>query len=200
MHMRACFIGDSLTHGVGDAEALGWSGRLIQRMVRQNPEMTAYDLGVRHETSSQIQHRWEAEARVRLAAGMQHRLAFCFGTNDGADDGTGAPRVAQADSLANVRKILTTACAMAPTVMIGPPPLRSDPAADARIAELEAAQQKIAAEFRVPYLPVFNALSHSKAWTDSAAAGDGTHPDAAGYAVLADLIWNWPAFQAWLKP
>ncbi|WP_111430581.1 GDSL-type esterase/lipase family protein [Rhodobacteraceae bacterium DSL-40] len=195
--MRACFIGDSFTHGVGDAAGLGWRGRVVARMQAGVPDLTAYDLGIRRDTSGDIRRRWEAEALARLAAGFRHRLVFSFGTNDCADDGTGAARVPMAESLGHADAILARAARMAPTLLIGPPPVLDDPAADARIARLEPELATVAGRHGVPFLPVFEALRQDAAWRQSAAAGDGTHPDGAGYAALAARIWDWPAFRHW---
>lgn len=198
--MRACFFGDSFTHGVGDPEGLGWRGRLVARLLQTQPGLTAYDLGIRRDTSADILGRWESEARARLPEGLPHRLAFCFGSNDCADDGTGAPRIPQDRTIANAGAILARAAALAPTLMIGPPPILDDPAADERIAALEPALHAVAQAHEVPFLPVFHLLREAPAWRDGAAAGDGTHPGKAGYAVLAAHIWNWDAFQHWARP
>jgi acyl-CoA thioesterase I len=50
----------------------------------------------------------------------------------------------------------------------------------------------------VPYLEVYAALRASRTWTAEAAAGDGAHPGAGGYAALARLVDCWPAWRAWL--
>jgi acyl-CoA thioesterase I len=40
----------------------------------------------------------------------------------------------------------------------------------------------------VPFVDVFGALCANAAWTAEAAAGDGAHPGAGGYAALAQLV------------
>lgn len=196
--LRACFFGDSFTHGVGDEEGFGWRGRIVTRLLKERPSLTAYDLGIRRDTSTDILNRWENEALARLPQGYQRRIAFCFGTNDCADDGNGAGRVPHAETIRNTHAILARSAALAPTILIGPPPILDDPIADRRIAELEPALQSIAREYNIPFLPVFEALRHAPAWTEGAAAGDGTHPNRAGYAFLADYIWEWPKFPLWI--
>ncbi len=195
--MIACFIGDSFTHGVGDEAGLGWRGRIVSRLVERLPDLTAYDLGIRRDTSADIVRRWEAEALARLAAGHPHLLAFCFGTNDCADDGAGERRVPEAETLRNARAIFRRAAALAPTIVIGPPPILDAPDADRRIALLEPKLEEVARGLGLPFLPVFGRLGHARAWTEGAAKGDGTHPDGAGYAYLADMIWDWPPFRGW---
>lgn len=93
--------------------------------------------------------------------------------------------------------MLSRAVEVAPTLLIGPPPVLDDVAADRRMAGLEPELRGVAEEFGVPFLPVFHRLATEPAWTAGAAAGDGTHPDGNGYRFLADCIWNWPAFREW---
>ncbi|NSY12743.1 GDSL-type esterase/lipase family protein [Agrobacterium vitis] len=196
--MRICFFGDSFTHDVGDEEGLGWRGRIVARLLKERPNLTAYDLGIRRDTSADISNRWEMEALVRLPQGYQHRLAFCFGTNDCADDGSGIRRVSYAETVKNTHAILARSAALAPTILIGPPPILDDPTADHRIEELEPALQSIAEQYNIPFIPMLDTLRHAPQWTQGAAAGDGTHPDRAGYAFMADCIWKWSAFSAWV--
>ena len=196
--MRACFFGDSFTHGVGDADGLGWRGRIVKRLLRERSSLTAYDLGIRRNTSTDILNRWENEARARLPPECQHRIAFCFGTNDCADNGSGAGRVPQDETIRNAHAILSKAVTLAPTILIGPPPILDDPLADQRIAELDRALHLTARQYEIPFLPVFETLRHAPAWVKGAAAGDGTHPDGTGYAFLAECIWEWSEFPRWV--
>lgn len=195
--MRACFVGDSFTHGVGDEDGLGWRGRIINRLLRERSSLTAYDPGVRRDTSTDILNRWEREALARLPSGYQHRLAFCFATNDCADDGRGARRVSSAETIRNAHTILARSAALAPTILIGPPPILVDPGADQRIEELEPALHSVAEQYHIPFLPMLETLRQAPAWIRGAAVGDGTHPDGAGYAYMADYICRWPASSAW---
>lgn len=195
--MRACFFGDSFTHGVGDEDGLGWPGRIVRRLLRERSSLTAYDLGIRRDTSADIRNRWESEALARLPRGYAHRIAFCFGTNDCADNGKGAGRLSCAETIGNARAILARSAELAPTILIGPPPILDDSGADQRVAALEPALQAVAEQYDIPFPPVLEALRRAPAWTEGAAAGDGTHPNGAGYAFMADYIWAWPAFATW---
>lgn len=56
----------------------------------------------------------------------------------------------------------------------------------------------VANEHRIPFLPVFETMRRSTVWTAEAAAGDGTHPNAAGYTFCAENLQNWPVFERWL--
>jgi len=65
--MVVCFIGDSLTQGIGDQRALGWVGRLAQASFAHDParprNLTVYNLGLRGESSVAIQARWARRYR-----------------------------------------------------------------------------------------------------------------------------------------
>lgn len=195
--MRICFIGDSFVNGVGDVEGLGWRGRVTALALKAGLDLTAYDLGIRRNTSADILARWEAEATARFPAGAPHRLLFAFGTNDCADDGTGMPRLPLPQTLANAEAILTRAKTLAPSLMVGPAPMLDDAEVDERLAELERRLGALCDGLEIPFLPVLNLLQDSDAWTKGAASGDGTHPDGGGYAFLAGHILAWPAFRSW---
>lgn len=62
--IRICFFGDSFTAGTGDPDYLGWSGRVCR--AAQHPSLTHYNLGIRGNTSLQIEERWQAEAILRF--------------------------------------------------------------------------------------------------------------------------------------
>ena len=62
---RVFFVGDSFVAGVGDPEHRGWVGRLSERAQRAGAPITAYNLGVRRDTSDDICRRWMDEVAVR---------------------------------------------------------------------------------------------------------------------------------------
>ena len=70
MALRICFIGDSITNGYGDPEYRGWLAFLSAAARRDGADITAYNLGVRSDTSSMIGARWRQEAVARLPAEM----------------------------------------------------------------------------------------------------------------------------------
>ena len=47
-----CFVGASVLAGVGDPKALGWVGRVVARSIQPDLRLTAYNLGVRGQTSA----------------------------------------------------------------------------------------------------------------------------------------------------
>ena len=76
------FFGDSLVASIGDPTGVGWVGRAVAASFGAGLPITAYNLGIRAETSLQIASRWRAEARSRLLPGVDSRIALSFGAND----------------------------------------------------------------------------------------------------------------------
>ncbi len=190
--IRICFIGDSFTAGTGDPEALGWVGRVAADALAGGHDLTAYNLGVRRETSGDIGKRWLRECAPRALPGADTRVVFSFGANDTALD-NGRRRLALDESLANTRALLAESRARWPTLLIGPPPV-ADGAHDERLAELSRALAGVAREVDVPCLEVFAPLMASALWRAEVAANDGSHPRAGGYRELAALVRNWPGW------
>lgn len=191
---RIFFVGDSYVAGVGDPEHRGWVGRLAERAQRAGAPITAYNLGVRRDTSDDICRRWTDEVAVRRGAGAQERLVVSFGVNDTSRFGHGT-RVAAERSVANLRTLLgDAATARLPALVVGPPPV-ADRAQNRRIAALDERFGRTCAETRAPYVAVFAALRSEPRWMDEVSAGDGSHPAAAGYGLLTDLVepvwWEW---------
>jgi len=192
---RVFFLGDSFVAGVGDPEHRGWVGRLAEHAHRAGAPITAYNLGVRRDTSDDVCRRWPDEVAVRRGAGAQERLVVSFGVNDTTADGRGT-RVAPERSAANLRTLLADAAgAGLPALVVGPPPV-ADGAQNRRIAGLDEQFAAAAAEAGAPYVAVFAALRRTPGWMDEVAAGDGAHPGAAGYGLLTDLVA--PVWLGWL--
>jgi len=72
--MRICFIGDSFVSGAYDDDCIGWVGRIAAAARKRGHDFTAYNLGIRGETSVQIGRRWRAEAEVRQSPQPEGRL------------------------------------------------------------------------------------------------------------------------------
>lgn len=206
--MRLCFMGDSLTVGVGDSAHRGWPGRVCDAKTAEGHDLTLYNLGVRAETSADIRHRWRRECEPRLSGDGDGRLVFCFGVNDTVELPDGSVKVAPVESLVNARAILEKAVPWKPTLWIGPPPAPDmgpdfigDTPYDAhatRVAALNKAYGALAAELNVAYLDVFTPLAADGRWAaHQTEDGDGVHPSADGYALLADIVMGWDAWRAW---
>lgn len=205
---RVLVFGDSFVAGVGDPTGLGWTGRVASGSHAAGLPLTTYALGVRGETSAQIAARWRAEAGPRvphlaaswLDSGVSPpepspppadvpdcRVVFCFGAND-ATEVDGALRVEPADSLANLERCLDEAAELnLRHLVIGPPPA-GDEAQVRRILALGEVFADACARREVRYIPTAEALLAGETWMREAAAGDGAHPGAGGYAAMARIV------------
>lgn len=209
--LRICFIGDSITAGTGDDRFLGWPGRLAAREQAAGHDVTVYNLGIRADTSEHLAARWEAEARARLPGHVSGALVFAFGVNDMAIERGKGLRVPVERSTATAQAMLTAARAWLPTLWVGPAPVAEEGAAlgptpdityefmNDRLAGLNDAYARLAARVGVPYLDMFAALSATPAWQPALAAGDGVHPTAEGYLLMAEIIRDWPAWRGWWR-
>jgi lysophospholipase L1-like esterase len=207
--LRICFVGDSITAGTGDDECLGWPGRLSSAGRRRGHDISPYNLGIRGDTSAMIAPRWRAECEARLPAAHPGALVFAFGINDIAREADGRLRVEPGDSVAIARRILSEAKPWKPTLMIGPTPILRETLTlslnpgqprelqDARLAATTQAYAAMCAEIGVPFLDLFTPLSADTRFRAAMAAGDGIHPTAEGYAVMAQFIDTWPAWRKW---
>jgi lysophospholipase L1-like esterase len=210
--IRVCFFGDSITAGTGDETGQGWVGRLAEAENAGGERMTAYNLGIRRDTSRRIALRWRQDHSCRVASHRSAAICVMFGINDtgGAEldfDGfTGGERVPLGESLAVARDMLTAMRASAPVFWLGPTPLidaRMDdepaggdhPPRTERLARLDEAYAGLAAELGIPYLRCLEPLSADPLFIQSLDDGDGVHPTGAGHARLMALVRHWPAWR-----
>jgi acyl-CoA thioesterase I len=193
---RVFFVGDSYVLGVGDPAHRGWTGRLAERSDRDGTPVTVYNLGVRRDTSDDIRRRWADEVAVRRVAGSEDWMVLSFGVNDTADE-RGGVRVPPHRSVANLHAVVESAAAVRlPVLVVGPPPV-ADRAQNRRIAALDEQLRTCSGLLAAPYVTVHAALARDPRWTEEVARGDGSHPGAAGYALLAELVL--PAWQRWIR-
>jgi acyl-CoA thioesterase-1 len=187
--VRILAFGDSFVAGAGDPAHQGWLGRALAG----RPAVTAYNLGVRGDTSADVLRRWSAEAEARLSPDEPCGLVFAFGSND-ANATEGRPRLPAAESLKNAHQLLSQGAARAPVLMVGPPPAE-EPGLAARLEGLNEAFKTLCVRLKTPYIDVLRPLAVSGTWLAEAGAGDGAHPGAAGYQQMADLIAAHPAWR-----
>lgn len=164
-------------------------------MTSPHYSLSYYNLGIRGNTSEQIEVRWLAEASKRLPEGSDNRIVFSFGTNDNRVE-EGIRFVEEKASVLCARRILTQAKALFPVLFIGPPPI-ADEEANHRAESMTAAYQSLSEELDVPYLDVYHPLRENALWMQEVSAVDGAHPAAAGYLALSQLVTDWDAWQHW---
>jgi len=195
--LRVCFVGDSFVAGVGDPEHLGWTGRLCATTERAGLPVTRYVLGVRRQTTAEVAERWAVECRPRLSGGdWEPRLVLSTGVND-TTEVDGVLRLDPDGSVAALAGMLTGAAGAGWPVLVVGPPAVADDAQNQRIADLDERFARTCADHGVPYVPVVATLAANPTWRAEVAAGDGAHPGAAGYAILADLVR--PDWERWIS-
>ncbi|MGE5540246.1 MAG: GDSL-type esterase/lipase family protein [Gemmatimonas sp.] len=213
--LRICFVGDSITQGTLDDTALGWPGRLIASGRRKGHDLTGYNLGIRRDTSKDIERRWKAEVEARLPSTAPGAVVFMFGINDMQSSGGELFRVPPPESVKVARAMVTEAKAKWPVLWLSPvPPVPGHKTKDAfpdleedyinvRAKKLVEAYAHVARELDVPFLDLYTPLAARGftrwRWLRALKAGDGIHPKASGYALLASLIERWDGWQEWLE-
>ena len=184
---RVAFIGDSLVAGVGDPTGMGWVGRVVAASFGLGLPLTAYNLGVRRETSEQVAVRWRSETEPRLLPDSDARVVLSFGANDTTVE-DGQLRVSPERSCAALAAILADAAdAGLPVLMVGPAPV-DDTAQNERIKALSAAFEEVCRRSGTAFVSVVEPLLASRVWMQEVAADDGAHPAADGYEALAQLV------------
>ncbi len=184
---RVLFFGDSLVAGVGDPEGRGWVGRVVTASFGAEVPLTAYNLGVRRQTSVEVAARWQAEAAPRLSPAADCSVVFSFGANDTTIE-NGCLRVEPEDSLAALVAVIDRATdANLPALIVGPAPVDDEPQTN-RISTLSDQMNGLCRERSVPFVSVLGELRDSQVWREELCAGDGAHPRSAGYTLLSDLV------------
>jgi len=154
--LRIAFLGDSMTNGTGDPEMLGWVGRICVSARTRGHDVTAYNPGIRRNTSEEIAARWYAEATARLPPDHPRACVFCFGVNDCVEE-NGAPRVSLHATLVHAESMLLRAETLGPVLLIGPPPIDDEPT-NARIRVLDTRLQMLAMRLGIPFRSTLNPL------------------------------------------
>lgn len=178
-------MGDSFVAGHGDRTGLGWTGRIAVEGLARGLDLTAYDLGVRRDTSLDVLARLAQETRPRLAAAADPRIVLSFGVNDTVveERGVRVPLSSTVDALRRMQRAVEPV----PVLLVGPPAVDDDQQ-NRRIAETDAALGAEAARLGMPHLSCFAATRDDDTWRREVRAGDRFHPGAAGYEVLAAVL------------
>jgi acyl-CoA thioesterase I len=184
--VHVLFFGDSHTVGVGDPSGLGWVGRIIATSHAEGIPLTAYNLGVRGNTSNDVLQRWHSEAAAR-ASELHTKVVFAVGANDTTEE-DGTRRMNAAESAKTLAALLQQAKAVGlPAMVVGPAPV-GDHEQMGRIGNLSACLNEICEQAQVPFVDVATSLRQSEIWMEEIAASDEAHPRAAGYEELARIV------------
>ncbi len=183
------FVGASLTAGYGDPKGLGWVGRVVARTQHPDLDLTAYNLGVRGNTSGDVVARWGAECHPRWKGRTERRLVLNVGTNDVL---SGMTMARSRLNLANVLDEATNAGIGVFAVGLTP---TLDDEMNRKIEALAEAQADVCARRGITYVDCYRPLATHDQWmADLAASPDRAHPGQAGYGLIAWLVlhngWN----------
>jgi lysophospholipase L1-like esterase len=177
------FIGASLVAGVGDPKGQGWVSRVVGRTHHPDLELTAYNLGVRGNTSADVLARWKSECEPRWAGRTEKRLVVSVGTADAVG---GATLARHRLNLANI--LDDAASAGIGTFVVSPPPT-DDEEVNGKLDVLVDAQADVCARRGVPFVDCFRPLLVHEQWASDLAASRVTHhPGQAGYGLIAWLV------------
>ena len=193
MDIRVCFLGDSFTLGQGDAEGLGWVGRVHAAALRRGVNLTTYNLGVRGQTGTEIAERAAAEVDARLTErGDRRGLVLSFGANDLFLQRPASETLRAADGL------LRWAKGQGYHAFVAGMPPSTDSAMDAARLALDIEIAKVASAHAAPVFDTRTAVSDWSAWHRDAIDGDGVHPNAEGYRRVAAAFEAWNPWRDWL--
>jgi lysophospholipase L1-like esterase len=177
-----CFVGDGFVAGYGDPKALGWVSRVVGRTPHQEADLTAYNLGVRGDSSAEVMNRWRTECPPRWQGRNERRLVVGVGVEDTARE------ISTARSRLNLANVLDEAATTGiSTFVVGPTP-QLDAEVNARLALLSEAQADVCSRRGVPFVDCFQPLRDHDQWQSDLAAGDAVHPGQAGYGLIAWLV------------
>jgi acyl-CoA thioesterase-1 len=182
-------VGSSMTAGYGDPKGLGWVGRVVSRTQHPDLDLTAYNLGIRGDTSAGVMARWRSETAPRWANRTEKRLVISVGANDIV---AGVSLARSRLNLANILDEATTSGIAVFCVGLVP---SLDSELNARIQALAESQADVCARRGVSYVDCFTPLAGHEQWlSDVNASPDRVHPGQAGYGLIAWLVlhngWN----------
>jgi len=178
-----CFVGASTVAGYGDPKGLGWVGRVVSRTNHADLDLTAYNLGVRGNTSADVMARWRQECAPRWANRAERRLVISAGAGDVlAGVSTARSRL----NLANILDEASSSGIAAFVVGLAP---SLDAELNSRVEALAAAQADVCARRGVTYVDCFRPLVGHDQWLSDLTSGpDQVHPGQAGYGLIAWLV------------
>jgi acyl-CoA thioesterase-1 len=195
---RVLFFGDSHVVGVGDPTGRGWVGRVVAASFGLGLPLTAYNLGVRGETSEQVAARWRSEALPRLSPGADGGIVLSFGANDATIEQGRLCVEPERSRVALVGILEGVATLGLSSLVVGPAPI-DDRQHNERLRALSASFAEECARAAVRFIDVFDALHASSIWMRQVTAGDGAHPASDGYHALAELVLA-GGWASWLRP
>ena len=177
------FLGASMVAGVGDPKGQGWVTRVVGRTQHPDLALTAYNLGVRGDTTADLLGRWKAECAPRWAGRAEKRLVVSIGGNDAVSG------VSLARHRLNLANILDDAASTGIGTFVVSPAPSDDAEVNEKLDVLVEAQGDVCSRRGVPFVDCFSPLLGHEQWqSDLAASSVPHHPGQAGYGLIAWLV------------
>lgn len=178
------FIGASLVAGFGDPKGQGWVTRVVGRTNHPDLTLTAYNLGVRGDTSADVLERWRTECPPRWEGRSERRLVVSVGSNDAAQGMT------LARHRLNLANILDDASAAGISTFVVSPPPSDDEELNSKLEVLVEAQGDVCSRRGVPFVDCYRPLVAHEQWRADLSANTAAphHPGQAGYGLIAWLV------------
>lgn len=189
--IRIASIGAETLAGVGDARAMGWIGRVLARTQAPEIELESYVLAAPHQTTEDLSHRWEDEARLRFSPLTENFLLVAVPGHDANLDSSSAR------SRLNLANILDRAAQQNIDVLVVGPTPTLDEDRNHRLETLNTAYRDVAERRDIHYVDTFTPLRDHEQWRSDLAGGQGT-PGQAGYGLIAWLVLH-RGWYPWLR-
>ena len=194
-----CFIGTTLTFGAQDRDALGWAGRVTRQLIREQHEITHYNLGIPDETLPILSKRAEREARLRLEQVTDALIFLEPGHADLAILPDGRRRTDATTYEAHLTMTMDLLDALAPIVLVGPTPVveRDDALpcpvtgemirySNTTIAAVSRRMTILAEERGILFLDLYDEMTKGTAYVASIDDPHGIDPGSGGHKLIAD--------------
>lgn len=199
--LRVTAFGDSLIYGYGDPVNGGWVEQLRRRWMGTESGPVLYNLGVRGDTTSQVNLRLEQEFLIRgeLRNKLPDLIILSVGVND-------SPRVGKRSMTdydrftLEIVNLLDKAQNLCPVMFVGMVPVDESKMPFLDCLHFNHEDQfrykevtKSACQVRdIPYLDVFDLWQErGQDWINAHLCQDGLHPNSAGYHALFQDLLNW---------
>lgn len=202
--LRVMAFGDSLIYGYGDPVNGGWVEQLRRQWMGSEAGHVLYNLGVRGDTTAQVNHRLEQEFLLRgeLRNNRPDLIILSVGIND-------SPRVGKRESRSmtdfdrftlEIVNLLDKAQNLCPVIFVGMVPVNESKMPFLDCLHFNHEDQfrykeatKLACQVRdIPYLDIFDLWQQrGESWICDRLSKDGLHPNTDGYSSLFQDIVNW---------
>lgn len=204
------FLGDSITVGDGDARATGWPARLMAATSPNPARMHCYNLGIGGNLIADVAKRCQSELAARLTGRDGAGTALMIGVND-ALRASATVNTVPLDKSAlsqNLSQIIRAGQLYGPVVVIEPTPVLPSLVRDdggtgevilMKLKEVNSILGDVCASLNAPLILQSDALTRHQAFSSALERGDGLHPTAAGYDILAGNIAESPIWSKFLS-